>query len=206
MQCLQAIEKKQVLKSHLKHRERTLSNGSSSFLQSPMSPKSCDIGLVQLSESKSLASLSETDDRPTTSSSSNISDTVSKNFIRKSSDQDSLRYSYPAQSESSMISTSTADETASQISLMRDSINQTISRTKSYEVLKEEDCGTLRSSPIRPRPKSLFCTTSTPIRSHDRIPEDDRACQLGSPEETDPTLKAVKKAMQRSDFLQRLDK
>jgi len=167
-----------------------------------MSPKSLEIGLSNsLSESKSFGSLSECDDRPATSSSSNISDTISKNFIRKSTDRNSLRYSFPAQSESSMISTSTADETASQISLMRDSINQTISRSKSFELLEESG-----SSPPRPRPKSLFCSTSTPVRSHDRIPEDAPESCATSPEETDPTLKAVKKAMQRSDFLQHLDK
>ena len=158
-----------------------------------------------MTTSKSFCSLSENDERPlTSSSSSNMSEVAAtKNFLRKSLDDTaSLRYSYPAQSESSIVSSSTADETASQISLMRDSINQTISRTKSFEMLKDAE-----SSPLRSRPRSLFCNTSTPVRSHESIPEHELATNVPpSPDESDPTLNAVKKAMQRSDFLQRLDK
>ena len=89
---------------------------------------------------------------------------------------------------------STADETASQISQMRDCINLAISRTKSYEILKDIDTD---RSPMKMRPKSLYCT-STPIRG--QIPENDI-----SPEE-DPTVIAVKKAMERSDLMKGLDK
>ena len=115
-----------------------------------------------------------------------------------------------------MISSSTLDETVSQISQMRDSISESlknsISRTKSFEMLNSE--ATEKSSPARVRPKSLFCSTSTPVRSVESIPEIEGS-EIGeslipnpdSPgSETDPTLKAVKKAMARSDFLQRLDK
>ena len=162
-----------------------------------------------MTTSKSFCSLSEHEDRPlTSSSSSNTSEVaVTKNFLRKSLDETaSLRYFYPAQSESSIVSSSTADETASQISQMRDSINQTISRTKSFEMLKDES-ERKSSSPLHPRPRSLFCNTSTPVRSHESIPEHELAPNVPpSPEESDPTLNAVKKAMQRSDFLQRLDK
>ena len=140
--------------------------------------------------------MSEEVSRPTTSSSSNLSE-CNSNFVKKDipiDNQGGSDANGDVQDKDS-----TADDTISQISLLQDSIqriqsnNPSISRTKSYEILKEESV-----TPPRVRPHSLYCSTN--IRTTNDKKED-----CSSPEESDPTLNEVKKIMKRSDILQKLN-
>ena len=135
--------------------------------------------------------------RPTTSSSSNLSE-CNSNFVKKDIPIENQGIPDDVQDKDS-----TADDTISQISLLQDSIqriqsnNPSIIRTKSYEILKEESDAV---TPPRVRPHSLYCSTN--IRT-----TNDKTNQEGcsSPEESDPTLNEVKKIMKRSDILQKLN-
>ena len=135
--------------------------------------------------------------RPTTSSSSNLSE-CNSNFVKKDIPIENQGIPDDVQDKDS-----TADDTISQISLLQDSIqriqsnNPSIIRTKSYEILKEESDVV---TPPRVRPHSLYCSTN--IRT-----TNDKTNQEGcsSPEESDPTLNEVKKIMKRSDILQKLN-
>ena len=135
--------------------------------------------------------------RPTTSSSSNLSE-CNSNFVKKDIPIENKGIPDDVQDKDS-----TADDTISQISLLQDSIqriqsnNPSIIRTKSYEILKEESDAV---TPPRVRPHSLYCSTN--IRTtNDKTNEE--GCS--SPEESDPTLNEVKKIMKRSDILQKLN-
>lgn len=147
--------------------------------------------------------IEEGSDRPDTSASSCLSDT--KSFIKESSVKNGDINEYLEDDEDDdcfkSATSPTASDTASQISLMVESIQSNIARTKSYEALKDAQSFTRspRARP-RPRPNSLFCSYTTP-----RISESGEM-DLDDVTVDDPALNAVRRAMERSDLLQRLER
>jgi hypothetical protein len=130
--------------------------------------------------------------RPPTSSSSS-SDIKVPLFVRPEVTSNLTLDDFEKCSKSSGSLQSTADETISQISQMQDTISKTISRTKSYELLKITE----KSPPKRVRPHSLYCGLSSSVNNGNS--------ECSSPEELDPTLNEVKKIMKRSDIMQKLN-
>ena len=145
--------------------------------------------------------IEEGSDRPDTSASSCLSDT--KSFIKESpvKNGDNNEYLNDDDDDDCFKSATspTASDTASQISLMVESFQSNIARTKSYEALKDVQTRSPRARP-RPRPNSLFCSYTTP-----RISESGEM-DLDDVQVDDPALSAVRRAMERSDLLQRLER
>lgn len=162
-----------------------------------------EIDLNFSAKKRTKETIEEGSDRPDTSASSCLSDT--KSFIKESSIKNGDNNEYLDDDEDDdcfkSATSPTASDTASQISLMVESIQSNIARTKSYEALKDAQSFTRspRARP-RPRPNSLFCSYTTP-----RISESGEM-DLEDVQVDDPALDAVRRAMERSDLLQRLER